>query len=69
MLGLIIPLKMETITILRQDYENLKEAAAKMILIEEVIHKPKMEEELLKLSELSAIKLWDNEYDDIWDTI
>ncbi len=60
---------METIAIPKEEYRELKEAVLILELIEEVIHKPKLEEEILRLSEPSAKELWDNEYDEIWNTV
>ena len=37
---------METITILREEYERLHQIAAKISIIEEVIHQPELSDEI-----------------------
>ncbi len=52
---------METITIAKEEYLHLKEIAAKVLIIEEVIHQPELSREtkadLLEARKMPAAKL------------
>lgn len=59
---------METITIPKQEYEELKKFKVVINLVESTLHR----DDWTGLSSLSADvanQLWDNQYDEIWNDV
>lgn len=60
---------MDTVTIPKGEYEFLNRCKKILKVIETAIHSPDDFQDLTILSERTAIDLWDNEYDKVWDKV
>ena len=60
---------METVTIPKEEYLELKKYKIIVTVVEAAIHQDSDFHDLLVLSESCAENLWNNEYDSVWDEI